>query len=551
MPASQTRVVVIGAGYAGLLFTTRLAARVAARATDITLVNDAPNFIERLRLHEFAAHKDLTVRPIARTLRGTSAHFVLGRVTGIDVERRTISVADGEAQGQQTRAMAYDYLVYALGSLTERQRVPGVAEHAYTLVPRGPLSAAALRERLPEMSAREGRVVVCGGGATGIETAAELATAYPRLRMHLVTDGPLGQFWGQGVATYMRRTLTRVGVAISDETHLVEVRAEGVATDAGQVIPADLIIWTGGFVAPSLAREAGLPVNERDQVVIDPFMRVLGHPDIYAVGDAATPREEPGVPVRMSAATALILGAHGADSLAATVQGKQPQPLSFAYFGQGIALGRGDGIGFSSYPEQKPHRPYFTGWLAYQIRDWGARYLANLPRFEKRWPGFFFWPGKGRYAAAKRRQARQHQPETTQARRGTMIAFGIGSRFLNPLMRRLVGKRLVRGFAVLQHRGRRSGRFYETPVVVRPTADGFVVPLPFGEQTDWFRNVRAAGECVIRWNGADYHLVDPELLEWAGARPAFHGFERMAVPLLGIKRFVRLRHSPATEGCAA
>ena len=401
----QTRIVVIGAGYAGLLFTTRLAGKVAARDAQITLVNASSTFTERLRLHQFATNQAIQWRPIAQTLQGTNVRFVQGHVTQIDTERHAISVEEG----QQTRAIAYDYLVYALGSLTDRQRVPGVTEHAYTLTPSGPLSAAALRERLPDLAARGGRVVVCGGGATGVETAAEFATAYPRLKVHLVTDGPLGRSWGKGVAAYIRRSLTRLGVAVSDQTHVAEVRTDGVVTGAGELIPSDLVIWTGGFVAPSLAREAGLPVNQRDQVVIDPYMRVLGHPEIYAVGDAASPREEPGVPVRMSAFTATIMGAHGADSLATVLRGKQPKPLSFAYVGQGIALGRGNAIGFNNYPDDTPHRPYFTGRLGYETRELAVRLLASLPRVERRWPGFYVWVGKGRYAAAQRQRTTQAQ----------------------------------------------------------------------------------------------------------------------------------------------
>src|SRR5437899_12021510 len=84
----------------------------------------------------------------------------------------------------------YDYLVYALGSVTDRKTLPGVAEYAYTLAPSGPLSAAALRETLPSVEAKHGHVVICGGGPTGIETAAEVATAYPHIKVHLGTNGP-------------------------------------------------------------------------------------------------------------------------------------------------------------------------------------------------------------------------------------------------------------------------------------------------------------------------------------------------------------------------
>jgi NADH dehydrogenase FAD-containing subunit len=132
-------------------------------------------------------------------------------------------------------------------------------------------------------------------------------------------------------------------------------------------------------------------------------MRALAHPEIYAVGDAASPQEDPGVPVRMAAATAVILGAHGADCLSAVLHGKMPRPLSFAYLGQAVALGQGDAIGFNNYPDDTPRHPYFTGHLAFQTREFFVRYLADAPRIERRFPGSFYWPGKRRYAQAKAR----------------------------------------------------------------------------------------------------------------------------------------------------
>ena len=182
------------------------------------------------------------------------------------------------------------------------------------------------------------------------------------------------------------------------------MRAHSVVIDQASEIPCDLCIWTGGFVAPLLAREAGLAVNERNQIVVDPFLRSIFHPEIYAIGDAATPAEDPGVRVRMSAVTATIMGAHGADSLSAVLCGKMPKPLSFAYLGQGIALGRQNAIGFNNYPDDKPIPPYFTGRLGYLIREAFVRYLAAATQR----PGIFVWPGKRRFERAQRRlQARE------------------------------------------------------------------------------------------------------------------------------------------------
>ena len=125
---------------------------------------------------------------------------------------------------QHTQHMEYDYLVYALGSATDRKTVPGVAEYAYTLAASGPLSAAALRETLPSVQAKHGQVVVCGGGATGIETAAEVANAYPDIKVHLVTREPFGSLPGQGAASSIRRSLAGMGVEIIDQT-TVDCRA--------------------------------------------------------------------------------------------------------------------------------------------------------------------------------------------------------------------------------------------------------------------------------------------------------------------------------------
>jgi len=274
------------------------------------------------------------------------------------------------------------------------------------------LSAAALRETLPSVEAKHGHVVICGGGPTGIEIAAEVATTYPHIKVHLVTQGPFSLFLGKTVASSIRRSLTRVGVEIIDQTAVAAVRAHSVVIDQAGVIPCDLGGWAGGFVASSLAREAGLAVNERNQIIVDPFLRSISHPEIYAIGDAAHPREDPGVPVRMSAVTATIMGAHGADCLSAVLRGKTPRPLSFAYLGQGIALGRRNAIGFNNYPDDKPNPPYFTGWLGYQIREGFVRLLATAVQH-----GAIVWPGKRRYERAQHRQQAKAQKDSMQLHR--------------------------------------------------------------------------------------------------------------------------------------
>src|SRR5713226_6478543 len=155
------QILVIGAGYAGLLFTMRLAGKVARQHVHVSLVNESDTFTERPRLHQFAANQGVQWRSLPQILRRRNIQFIQGRVTCLDPIHRKIMVEDREPPHQ----MEYDYLVYALGSETDRKTVPGVAQYAYTLAARGPLGASALRETLPSIEARAGQIVVAGGGA--------------------------------------------------------------------------------------------------------------------------------------------------------------------------------------------------------------------------------------------------------------------------------------------------------------------------------------------------------------------------------------------------
>jgi deazaflavin-dependent oxidoreductase (nitroreductase family) len=119
------------------------------------------------------------------------------------------------------------------------------------------------------------------------------------------------------------------------------------------------------------------------------------------------------------------------------------------------------------------------------------------------------------------------------------------ARLVNPLVLKLAGTRKFSLYGVIEHRGRRSGKVYRTPVVVRRASEGFIVPMPWGEGTDWYRNVRAAGECVIRWKGRTYEMVQPELIASGVASPearsSFNAIERAFSTLFGIKQYLYLR----------
>jgi deazaflavin-dependent oxidoreductase (nitroreductase family) len=125
------------------------------------------------------------------------------------------------------------------------------------------------------------------------------------------------------------------------------------------------------------------------------------------------------------------------------------------------------------------------------------------------------------------------------------VVMGPMTRVLNPLIKKLAGRRHFMMAAQIHHVGRRSGREYVTPASASLAGDLIVIPLTFGNQSDWSRNVRAAGGARIRLNGVDYQAVRPELVDRADAREvvrqAYGPFQRAAFRMLGIRQVMVLR----------
>jgi len=118
------------------------------------------------------------------------------------------------------------------------------------------------------------------------------------------------------------------------------------------------------------------------------------------------------------------------------------------------------------------------------------------------------------------------------------------ARLVNPLILAIAGRRWMPVVGILRHRARRSGRMYATPLGVRPFGDGFVMPRTFGENAAWYRNVIAAGWCVVTYRGHDYELVDPQVIDYQAAAPAFPRYERLQFRLVGINEYLRMRRAP-------
>lgn len=364
----QSHIIILGGGYAGIMTAIRLSRMTGAR---ITLVNAAPDFVERIRLHQQAAGQSVPRRPIASLLRGTGATFIHDTVTEITSE--TVITAAG-------RRLQYDKLVYALGSYTDRDSVPGVREHAFTLMPD---SVAALYGRLGQAR----HLAIVGGGATSIEAAAEFAESFPDLRVSLITRGRLGDSFSEKGAAHLYQTFARLGVDVREGVTVTALEADRAHTSDG-AIPFDVSVWAGPFIAPSLARQSGLSSNARGQILVDSKLRAVSNPNIYAVGDAAY---LPGI--RMACATAMPMGAHAADNIGALLAGREQTPFRFGYILRCLSLGRRDGLVQIVRADDSPREKIFTGRAGAFIKEQICRMTISSLSLERHLPGRVYrWP---------------------------------------------------------------------------------------------------------------------------------------------------------------
>jgi EmrB/QacA subfamily drug resistance transporter/deazaflavin-dependent oxidoreductase (nitroreductase family) len=118
------------------------------------------------------------------------------------------------------------------------------------------------------------------------------------------------------------------------------------------------------------------------------------------------------------------------------------------------------------------------------------------------------------------------------------------ARFVNPLVLLVAGRRWMPVVGILHHRGRRTGREYATPIGMRRLGDGFVIPRTFSDNAAWYQNIQAAGEGRVTYLGRHYRVVEPEVVDYATARPAFPRYERAQFRLIGINEYLRLRALP-------
>ena len=372
--AQNTRVVVIGGGYAGVLAANRMQ---GTPGVAVTLVNPRPEFVERIRLHQLVAgNHDATAA--YDTLLGAGVRLLVDGAEYIDADIRQVQLTSGDV-------IDYDYLVYAVGSTGGvPASVPGAAEFAY------PLSeleqAQRLHARLQDVP-MSAPVVVVGGGLTGIEAASELAEAGRKVT--LVTD-VVGASVGAGARRSIVKALIKLGVSIIDgpEVLVTAIEADAITLADGNRLPSAVTVWTTGFGVPGLAAASGLRTDELGRLLTDETLTSVDDARIVAAGDAASPS---GVPLRMSCQSAGPLGVQAANTVLARIAGAEPKVINQAFAGQCVSVGRNAGTVQLCHSDDSPRRVFIGGRTGAFFKEQVCRATLTFLRKEGVKPGSYFW----------------------------------------------------------------------------------------------------------------------------------------------------------------
>jgi NADH dehydrogenase FAD-containing subunit len=359
--------------------------RTAAR---VTLIDSKPQFVQRIRLHEILAGRTPKTLAYAPLLEKRGVRFVQARIEALDPAARRV-VAHG-MEGSRIE-IGYDTLILAMGSATALD-VPGVAEHAVRLDDPtvlhnlheqlfSPLPGKGRRELGEGPGVRALRILVAGGGLTGIETATELAERFPKLQVTLATRGRFAEGFSQLGAAHLRRRLAELGVALQEEAEITALEPGQAGLAGGGSLPFDRCFWCGGFAAPTLARDAGLPVDVYGRVRTDVELRVLGHPEIFAAGDAAAAPAAGAPAIRMGCVSALPMGAQAGENVVRRLHGEEPAPFDMAFQIRCISLGRKDGLVQFVEGDDTPVEKIWTRRRAAFVKEM----ICRLTLFTVRW----------------------------------------------------------------------------------------------------------------------------------------------------------------------
>jgi NADH dehydrogenase len=402
---STTRVVILGGGFAGMTTAENLEREFGAdRSVSFTLISDANALLFTPMLAEVAG-SSLEPSHISTPLR-TSLHrtdVIRGRVTKVDTERKIVRVAS--PHGGDDREIAYDHLVFALGSVSNYFGNENVRNSSFDF--KSLLDAIRIRNHVIDMFERADRepdeglrrelltFVIAGGGFAGVELAGALndfargiLADYPHLRPNDVNvtlvharDVILPEL-SETLGAYARCSMEERGVHFELGRRVVDARPGLVVLD-NREIPARTLVWTAGTVPNPLMREAGLEIDKRGAALVDKTLAIAGRERLWALGDcAAVVDGKTNQPCPPTAQFALREGRVLAKNIKAAVHGREREPFHFDSLGALCVVGHHTACAELNLPWPIRRSVRFSGLLAWLM--WRGIYVSKLPGLERK-----------------------------------------------------------------------------------------------------------------------------------------------------------------------
>ncbi len=406
-PVSQKRILILGGGFAGLYAAMELEKKLAGDASvSITLVNRENFFLFTPMLHEVAASDlDMThiVNPVRKLLKKTQ--FFVGQVEEILLDKKEVMVSHG--YDRHRHPLGYDFLVIALGSVTNYFNLPGLNENALTMKSLG--DAILLRNRIiqhleeadTECAAQNREALltftVAGAGFAGVETMASIndfarsaLRFYPNLkeemlRMILIHPGEIIlPELSDKLGRYAEKKLQERKITILPKTRVTAAGPDSITLNNGEVLKSQTLIWTAGTSANPILEK--LPCrNDRGRLLVSEFLEISEWPGVFAVGDAALIQNpKTGKFHPPTAQHAQREGKVVARNILAEIAGhhEKKQVFTFSTLGQLATIGRRTGVANILGRN-------FSGFMAWWL--WRTIYLSKLPRLEKKIRVAFDW----------------------------------------------------------------------------------------------------------------------------------------------------------------
>ncbi|SDQ28873.1 NADH dehydrogenase [Virgibacillus subterraneus] len=361
---NKPNIVILGAGYGGMMTTVKLQKSLNINEATITLVNKNDYHYQSTWLHENAAgtlHHDRTRIPVKDVVNMSKVNFIEDTVVSIKPDEKKVKL--------ENSVLDYDILVLGLGFEAATFGIPGLEEHAFTI---GNINSARLiKEHIEynfamyhnEKEKNQGRlnIVVGGGGFTGIEFVGELANRIPELCNEYDIDKALVRVinvegspsvlpgFDPQLVEYAMNSLESRGVEFITGAMLKECKPDSIVyqkDDKLEEIPTQTTVWAAGVRANSIVEASGFQTN-RGKAEVRPDMRAPDYDDVFVIGDCALiMNEETGRPYPPTAQIAIQESGIVAHNVKSLVQGKDElEAFEPKILGTVASLGHTDAIG--------------------------------------------------------------------------------------------------------------------------------------------------------------------------------------------------------------